>query len=132
MLLIYLYLMKYNLNYLYLYYTAHFFYGIAYYIMGPYVLYLSASSHLPEHHFFPLIVARALGYLLGPIFKMTIFKNWNNLHRGLFVNLFIIGITAIIITLTYNVIILSIAVYFMAVSIAILDIYIHISIMVVT
>ena len=37
-----------HLNYLYLYYMAHFFYGVGYYVVGPYVPYLAEEAGTSE------------------------------------------------------------------------------------
>ena len=77
-------------------------------------------------------MARAVGFLLGPISKITVFSNFSNMHKGLFINLLILGISIYTMTITYNVVLLMVASFFMAISTSLLDIFINMSIVVQT
>ena len=118
-----------NLHYRYFYYLSHFFYGVSYYIVGPYVPYLAQQSGQPEEEYFPLIVARAIGFLSGPLLKMTIFSTFVDLHKGIFLGLFVTGVNIYVMTITFNIMVLVASSFLMALSISMLDIFINTSIL---
>ncbi len=65
-----------NMKLMYLYYAIHFFYGLSCYIYGPYIPFLAELSGKPESYFFPMFLAKGIGYLVGPVVKMILFPNF--------------------------------------------------------
>ena len=113
---------------MYLYYAAHFFYGFAYYIIGPLIPFLSAYSSKPEEYFFPLIFGRGVGFLFGPFLKMFALSNFTKLHKGTFVLVLILGLNMVLTSLTYNIVILTIISFVNGGCCAVLDIFVNVSI----
>ena len=66
--------------------------------------------------------------MLGPLLKMTIFSEFVDLHKGIFIGLFVAGINIYVMTITFNIMVLTASSALMALSISMLDIFINTSI----
>ena len=65
---------------------------------------------------------------MGPISKITLFSDFADLHKGLFINLLLLEINIYVLTITYNLFILVPSSFLLAYSISMLDIFTNTSI----
>ena len=59
---------------------------------------------------------------------MTIFSKFIDLHKGIFMGLFVVGINIYVMTITFDIVVLTASSALMALSISMLDIFINTSI----
>ena len=59
---------------------------------------------------------------------MTILSEFIDLHKGIFIGLFVTGINIYVMAITFNIVVLAASSFLMALSISMLDIFINTSI----